>query len=63
MELKPNVPGDLLEILCQEDSQQVVGVPLASKDVLWELSPVPDTLDSLVLTNSIPTRESAIQGA
>lgn len=63
MELKPNVPGDLGETLCQKDTQQVVWVPLPSKDVLWDLSPVPDTLDSLVLTDSIPTRESAIQGA
>lgn len=63
MELKPNVPGDLPDTQCQENTQQVVGVPLASTNVLWELSPMPNTPDSLVLTNSIPTRESAIQGA
>lgn len=27
VELKPNVPGDLPETLCQEGTQQVVGVP------------------------------------
>lgn len=61
VELKPNVPGDLRETLCEEDTQQVVRVPLSSKDVRWALSLVPDPLESLVLTD--PSEESSIQSA
>lgn len=51
VELKPNVPGDLREILCEEYTQQVVRVPFSSKDVRWALSLVPGPLESLVLTD------------
>lgn len=46
MELKANVPEDLRETLCQEDTQQVAVMPLSSKDVRWALSPVTDPPES-----------------
>lgn len=51
MQLKANVPEDLRETLCQEDTQQVAVMPLSSKDVRWALSPVTDPPESLVLTD------------
>lgn len=36
----------------QEDTQQVAVMPLSSKDVRWALSPVTDSRESLVLTDS-----------
>lgn len=61
MELKANVPEDLRETLCQEDTQQVAVMPLSSKDVRWALSPVTDPQS--LWYSPIPARESSIQGA